>query len=323
MKRNSKEKRVPKYSYDDKKQIGILVVMAVVAVALLFGAVSRYLSDRPTDSVKGTGSDLPTVVIDTTVAPVTSSTVMPTYQTEQSTDVKESTTASKNDPAPTQNSTNSAQKPKGPTKAEILKKVSDGINSLKAKDASYKGSKKQIIDIKLTDCSVPAATKPINKVLELFMGEEKYDYDFTNGVAKNPEEKGDITTDEAIPPSFKAFALTAGGVKNATIKKEGENTVYTVELITEDSKLGEVPPHHSVACDIIKLEELNIPAEITKADYTYSGTKISVTYNNEGKVIRYHEYFDMHGVGEGHALGVTASCTMEGYIDEVWDISWK
>lgn len=308
-KNNIKTERTP----EEKKQIALVVIMAVVALVLLIVSSKAFFATDERDF---------------TATQTTSGQEITTSVSLQQTTSEPSTSQSTSKPTVSQNNnemstTQKTTEKENLSKDEILKKVSDGINSLKAPNASYKGFKSQVIDIKLTDCSVPAATNPINKVLELFMGEEKYEYDFTNGVAKNPEEKGDITTDEAIPPSFKAFALTVDGVKNAHVEKDGENTVYTVELITEDSRLGEVPPNHSVACDIIKLEELNIPAEITKADYTYSGTTISVTYNKEGKVIRYHEYFDMYGVGEGHALGVTASCTMEGYIDEVWDISWK
>ena len=62
--------------------------------------------------------------------------------------------------------------------------------------------------------------------------------------------------------------------------------------------------------------------EVTKADFEYPGAQISVTLDGEGKVVEYHEHLDMKGTGEG-ALGLTASGSMEGYIDEKWSIEWK
>lgn len=312
-----KEKRAERrksYTALDKQHIIYIGVMAVVAAALLFWSTSAFLSEPGEDTTNTTeiSTTAPTTTAPTTVPSTTPSepgTTAPSKPDAPSTDNGKEDTTDKKD--------------EGESKEEILKKVSDGINTLKAPDASYIGKKNQYIDIKLTDCSVPQVMGLINGVLERFMGEEKFDYDFVNGVADDPDEGGQITTDKAIPPSLKPFGLTIDGVEDAWVEKDGENTVYTITVVPEESTMDQKPKYHDVACDVIALESLNIPAKITKADYKYSGTKISVTYNPQGQVVRYHEYFDMYGVGEGGAMGVTATCVMEGYIDETWDIEWK
>lgn len=314
LRKEQRAERQKSYTALDKQHIIYIGVMAVVAAALLFWSTSAFLSEPEVDTTNTTeiSTTAPTTTAPTTVPSTTPSepgTTAPSKPDAPSTDNgKEDTTDKKNE---------------GESKEEILKKVVDGVNSLKASDASFIGTKDQYIDIQLTDCSVPQVTDLINGVLQRFLGQEKFEYDFTNGMAKDPEGDGEISSMDAIPPSFIEFGLTADGVTNAYITKDGENTVYTVEVVAEDSTLGEKPFHHSKACDVMSLESLNIPAKITKADYTYSGTKISVTYNAEGKVVEYHEYFDMYGVGEGGAMGITATCVMEGYFDETWYIQWK
>lgn len=318
IKEEKREERRNRYTKKERKQIALVCVMAVVALALLVSTSKVFWSDNSpsvevSTTTQGTSVTTPTAPAPTTPVPTEPSKSQQTTEkpSVNSTETEKPSTENKN------------EKPQGETKEEILKKVVDGVNSLKASDASFIGKKNQYIDIKLTDCSVPQVVGIINGVLERFLGEEKLDYDFTNGVSKDPEGNGEITSMAAIPPSFIEFGLTADGVTNAYVEKDGENTKYTVEVVPEDSSIGEKPYHHSKACDVMSLESLNIPAKITRADYTYSGTKISVTYNAEGKVIEYHEYFDMKGDGEGGAMGVTATLTLEGYFDETWEIQWK
>lgn len=315
LRKEKREERRKSYTSLDKQHIVYIAIMAVLSVILLAWSVPAYMGEAEEGTTKASETSTtvqsttqPTTAPSTTAPSVDSSTTKPSEQAKPDEPTKDS---------------GKEETDKGESKEEILKKVSDGINTLKAPDASYIGKKNQYIDIKLTDCSVPQVTDLINGVLQRFLGQEKFEYDFTNGMAKDPEGDGEISSMDAIPPSFIEFGLTADGVTNAYITKDGENTVYTVEVVAEDSTLGEKPYHHSKACDVMSLESLNIPAKITKADYTYSGTKISVTYNAEGKVVEYHEYFDMYGVGEGGAMGITATCVMEGYFDETWYIQWK
>lgn len=313
-KKAKKEKRAAKwasYTKLDKQHLVYIGIMSVMAVVLLIWGGSAYVAEPETETTKAPEI---TTTVPATTEPTTNEPPV-TTPTEPSKPDEPTKDNGKEEPT---NKPDTSQ-----SKEEILKKVVDGVNSLKASDASFKGTKDQYIDIKLTDCSVPQVVGIINGVLERFLGEEKLEYDFTNGVSKNPEGGDDVTSMEAIPPSFIEFGLTSDGVANAYVTKDGTNTVYTVEIVEEDSTLGEKPYHHSKACDVMALETLNIPAKITRADYTYSGTKISVTYNAEGKVVEYHEYFDMKGDGEGGAMGVTATLTLEGYFDETWYIEWK
>ena len=211
-----------------------------------------------------------------------------------------------------------------PADAEILKAVSDAINSLKDPSASFKGTKTQKLHIQLTECSVPALVDPANKVLEYFAGEEVFEFDFTNGKATDPETGEEISSATAIPPTDKAFTLTSEGVAKYEYEQAGDKKIYRITLVSESSNLASPrPPHHDAACDVLDFSAFELPmGEITKADIDYPGAVISVTVDAEGKVVEYHENLSTKGVGEGK-LVITGSGSMEGYIDEKWTIEWK
>ena len=63
--------------------------------------------------------------------------------------------------------------------------------------------------------------------------------------------------------------------------------------------------------------------KITDSEFNYPGATVTVTYDKDGKVIGYSEHLDMNGMGKGEAFGISASATLEGYIDESWEIVWK
>ena len=211
-----------------------------------------------------------------------------------------------------------------PSKEEILKAVSDGINSLKDPSASFKGTKTQKIYIQLTECSVPALVAPANTVLDYFAGEEVFEFDFSNGKATDPETGEEIAGVTAIPPTDKPFALTVEGVADAKYEQSGDKKIYTITVVAESSNLASPrPPHHNAACDTLDFSAFELPmGEITKADFEYPGAVITVTIDSDGKIVEYHENLPTKGVGEGK-LGITASGSMEGYIDEKWVIEWK
>lgn len=313
-KRALKKQNKVKKSSADKKGIFLDIILGVLAVVLLINAVSAFNEELPETSfsVKFNLSQ-------TQSAPVIAPTVtVPTVTVPQETPKEEGTAPETPDTAP--------EASEGElSKEEILKVVADGVNALKAENATYKGVKSQDLSIDLTECSVPALVGIANTVIDLFEGVETLEYNFENGKAMDPEDKVEITAAEAFPPTGKPFSLTdVSGVAEAKTEKDGENTVYTVVLVAETSTLEDPrPPYHDSACDTLDYSTFELPVgKITKADFEYPGATVSVTLDKDGRVVGYHERLNMAGVGEGTAIGLTASGRMEGYIDESWVITY-
>lgn len=293
-----------KLTLQQKKDVLLIATLSVAAVVLLIFGISAF----NTETVPTAPAETATQAL-TTLAPATAqATTAPAETKPAETQPIETTVASPTDEV-----------------EEILKVVSDGVNSLKSPDSSFKGHKVQDINIKLVDSSVPSMNNVINGVISLFAKEETYDYDFTNGVAPDPENGGTAESDDIFPPGDKPFDLTKEGVARATKTTEGENTVYTVVIVAETSTLENPrPPHHNAGADTLDLSSVEIPIiTLTKVDFEYPGAEISVTVNPQGQVIRYSEHLAISGTGEGYGLGITGYGTIEGYMDEKWDIEWK
>lgn len=303
-----------KLTSQQKKDQLLIAVLVIVAVLLLVFCVkaSKNEPEISGQPVAGTTTSAPAVI--TTAAPVTTTTAPAPVTTMPQEVVTQAPSAVTTTQAPAVDETQ-----------EILEVITKGVMSLKASDASFRGHKVQNIDMKLTDSSMPSMNDFVNGILGVFIKEEVYDYDFTNGVAVDSENGGETKSNSIFPPGDCDFRLTKDGIAKATKEKDGDNTVYTVVIVPESSTLENPrPPHHNAAADTLDLSGIEIPiATITKADFEYPGATISVTLNSAGQVVGYYERLPIKGTGEAKALGLTGYGTIDGYLEENWDIEWK
>ncbi len=304
-----------KFSSNDKKGIILVVVLALIVVVFIFNL--KNMGNKPVQAQPST------TALTTVTTTIPQATLAPTVPSTAPTSAAP-TSASLQTTLPIQTTAPTTTVKYELTKADILAKVNEGINSLKAETASFNAHKKQVISIDLLDCSVPALTGAINMVIDFFEGEKTADYDVTNGkgVDKDGEE---IVVNHEIPPTDKPFTLTLEGVAEAKTEQTAEGTLYTIKVVPETSTLENPrPPHHNAACDTLDFSTFELPVgELKKVDFEYPGATVSVLVDSSGKTIQYREHLEMKGVGEGGAFGITGSGSMEGYVDEVWDIKWK
>ena len=307
--KEKKSLRKQNRNIEDIKGTILVLVLAVIALVLFINANSAYKEYVEPDKMV---IDFNPSYESTTTTPI----VTPEPQTTQQPTV----------PAENENTTT----PTSPTesgeitKEEILQAVADGVNYIKSDSVSYTAVRSQNIELELQECSLPAFVSVVNKVMNFFEGETVTDYSFTNGKGKDPKTGEEITADSCIPPSNNPFTLTMDGVADATMRKDGENTVYTIVVVPESSTMDNPrPPYHKSAGDTFDCRNVPLPfGEITKADFDYPGSTISVTVAPDGKVVRYQQILKIDGVGEGAAMGLTASGKILGQVDEIWNITY-
>lgn len=297
----------------DKKGVLLVVALSIVAVALLYNAVSIYTAEPEFDKL----------VINYNV-PAFDFGFAQTQPVPPATEPTENiTTTQPQENQQTTTTTVPETTDKELTKAEILKKVGDGVNYIKDLKGTVQVKKTQVIDLTLTECSLPAFVGIVNKVLDFFAGETVTEYTFTDG--KAVDDKGnEVTFYGALPPANRYFELTEEGMADARITKDGENTVYTVVVVHETSTMADPrPPYHSSAGDTFDCTKVELPiGEITKADFDYPGSEISITVTPDGKVIKYHQILKINGVGGGAALGMSADGRIEGQAYETWELTY-
>ena len=294
----------------DRKGILLVVVLSIITAALFYNGVKEKENevDKLVINYNGPvfnfGLMAPQTLPEVTQPLENNTTVVPVPEVSQPTTT------------PAEPEKESAEL----SKAEILKKVGDGVNYIKDLKGTVKATKTQNLALTLTECSLPAFVGVVNKVLDFFDGETVTEYTFTDG--KTTDDKGnEMTFYGVIPPSNRYFELTEEGMADAYVTNDGENTVYTIVVVSETSTMADPrPPYHSMAGDTFDCTKVELPVgEITKADFDYPGSEISVTVAPDGKVIRYHQTLKINGVGGGAAFGMSADGRIEGRVDETWE----
>ncbi len=208
------------------------------------------------------------------------------------------------------------------TKAQIIEKMNTAVNALKA-EPNMTAHKVESITISVTDCTVPAAINSINRIIQGIAGDDEQTYTFTNGQGTD-EDGNTVTPKDMIPPVKKDFLLTDAGVATASARKDGDNTVYTVTIVSENTTADQPEPTYNAACiGYLNLMALDLTGvTISKANMHYPGSTVEVVCNAEGKVIKLVNILPMTGEGEAKVIGFTGNATFEGGLNETWDITY-
>lgn len=208
---------------------------------------------------------------------------------------------------------------------EILQNTANAVNTLK-QTPNFTALRKLQVEVKVIDCSVPSAVEKINEIITGVTSKAVPEETivFTNGNAVN--SKGEqLTPFSAVPPENNNFTLTSAGVASARAEKQGDNTVYYINLKAE-STTGEnpVPVHNAGSLGFLNIESLGLPSivNITRANMNYPGSTMQITVDKDGKLIHMKNHLPMTGDGEAKVFGIGGSAQFEGYLDEEWTITY-
>lgn len=208
---------------------------------------------------------------------------------------------------------------------EIVTAVGNAVNTLK-QTPNFTAVRKLQVVVKVVDCSVPSAIEKINEIITgvTSKAEPEETITFVNGNATNT--KGEqLTPFSAVPPENNNFTLTSAGVSSARAEKQGDNTVYYINLISE-STTGDspIPVHNAGSLGYLNIASLGLPSivNITRANMNYPASTMQVTVDKDGKLIHLKNYLPMTGDGEAKVMGLGGSAKFEGYLDEEWSITY-
>lgn len=208
---------------------------------------------------------------------------------------------------------------------EIVANVSNAVNTLK-QTPNFTAVRKLQVVVKVVDCSVPSAVEKINEIITdvTAKAEPEETLVFTNGVAVN--SKGEqVAASVEVPPAKNNFTLTAAGVASARAEKQGDNTVYYLNLVPESTTAeNPVPVHNSGSLGYLNVTDLGLPSivTITRADMNYPASTITATVDKDGRLVHLKNYLPMTGGGEAKVMGIGGSAEFEGYLDEEWIVTY-
>ena len=243
----------------------------------------------------------------------------------------EQTTANAGGDQTTKKAEGDKKDPSSLSKSEILAAAKKAIDGMKA-EQNMTAVQTENTTINVTDCSVQRAVSIINSVIQKYSGEKSATYQFVNGQATGVrpdgsavEDEGVVAPTQVVPPKSKNFELTEAGLAEATAAKEGENTVYTLKLVAEETTFeAPTPTHNAAAIGYLDLTKLDVSgATITKADMKYPGSTVVATVNPDGKLVKLDLTLPMSGYGEAKLLGVVSgNASFDGSQHEVWTFSY-
>ena len=275
-------------------------------------------STAVTTTTTPTVPTLPPVAESTTVTPPTESTQPSTPGEDATTTTKvEDTTKADDTTAPTE------KDPLNLSKEEIVAEVNKYVNQVK-KEQNMTAVGSSLVNISVTECSaqgfVSTLTNIISGITEKFGGEENYT--FVNGQATDADGNT-VTPWDVIPPTHKDFSAVDAGVASAKVEKVGDNTMYTIVMVVEDTTMqSPVPAYNSTVIGYLDLAGIDLPITLTQADMHYPGSTISVVVNPDGKVVEIINKLPMEGTGATKFLGKDVFASFAGALDETWKFTY-
>ena len=259
----------------------------------------------------------------------TQPTTQPTQPSESLSVYPDSSTSA---PSASQSTKPAAKDPSAMSKAEVIAAAKKAIDAVKTQQ-NMTAVQAENVQITVNDCSVSSLTSLVNSIVQRFTGEKSATYKFVNGQAtgvrpdgKEVEDEGVVSPTQVIPPKNKTFDITEAGVTEATAKKNGSDTVYTIKIKEESTTLQNPVPQFNAAAigylDLTKISDKINGAEITEANMHYPGSSVTATVNGDGKLVKLELYLPMDGYGAASLKVVKGNASFSGSQTETWTFTY-
>lgn len=259
----------------------------------------------------------------------TQPTTQPTQPSESLSVYPDSSTSA---PSASQSTKPAAKDPSAMSKAEVIAAAKKAIDAVKTQQ-NMTAVQAENVQITVNDCSVSSLTSLVNSIVQRFTGEKSATYKFVNGQAtgvrpdgKEVEDEGVVSPTQVIPPKNRTFDITEAGVTEATAKKNGSDTVYTIKIKEESTTLQNPVPQFNAAAigylDLTKISDKINGAEITEANMHYPGSSVTATVNGDGKLVKLELYLPMDGYGAASLKVVKGNASFSGSQTETWTFTY-
>lgn len=303
-----------------KKEVKVIIAVVLAVWFFVMGFELGVYKEKKAQSTITVNPVTTTQSAQPTLPPAQPSTTEPTTPpTQPSAPAEDNTTTQKQEDS----TAPAAKDPTNLSKDEIIAEVNKYVNQVK-KEQNMTAASTSAVSINVTDCSAQALVGTINSfisgITEKFSGQESFT--FVNGQATDADGKA-VTPWDVIPPTGKDFSAVSAGVASATVEKVGENTKYTIVMVSEDTTMeSPLPTYNSTVIGYLDLAGLDLPFNLAKADMHYPGSTISVVVNPDGKVVELINKLPMEGTGATKFLGADAFASFAGALDESWTFTY-
>lgn len=244
-----------------------------------------------------------------------------TEPTQAPTQAPDNTPTQVPDNNPTQGTQPTVQsQPTDKSKDEIIADVAKYMNQLRS-EQNVQAHKTASVYVNVVDCSVPSAMSIMNNVIsgitDKLAPEENYVFAGGQGVDASGNA---VTPRDVIPPKGKDFNLPATAVASARAETQGNNTVYYITLVEENTTIeNPIPPYHDASLGYLDITALDLPITVTRGNMHYPSSTIEFAVDNtSGKIVTLKERVPMSGDGATTVLGKEGTASFEGALEENW-----
>lgn len=312
------------------KQVKALVCVILAVWIFLMGFEIGSYKEKKAANTAATQSPLgisaTTTEPSTTPAPITTQpTTTGAVEDMNPTETPDDTTKAKNEDDTTKKA--DSNDPTSLSKEQIITKMADAINTAKASTATV--TKNETVTINLTDLSVQSLMSTVQKVMDALSGEETETYTLSNGLLNGTDADGkaveNAPVNDYMPPKT-AFAIDPEGVAEASARKDGDNIIYRIKTVEENTtKDNPVPQYTSAVFSYLDLMSINIPVpgvKITEANMHYPGTEVTVTVGPDGRLTKLDFNMPMDGTGVASIFVTNGTASFEGSDVESWTFTY-
>lgn len=265
------------------------------------GSTENTETDTPSDEV----SDVPAddTATDNTVADDVTETATPDADTDTTETVTSDTQTGTTAPA----TDTKVNDPTSYTKDQVVKYYTESMQkSFNAPKTTIKTTQTIGISVDYVEPGGETAAKLASRIVEKYAKTSEDTKVFVKGGASDdPQYKADSFV---FPVN-----LDPKGAKTATVTKKGNDYEINILVVSEDATLEKFPVYNkqcSFPLDLASVDLLGL--KVTRADFTYQGTKIKATVGSNGYVKSAEVYMPLAGTGGGNFIGIKGYAEVSG-----------
>lgn len=202
-----------------------------------------------------------------------------------------------------------ANDPTAYTKDQAVRYYTNSMNkSYNAPKVTIKKTDTITIDVQSVEPGGDGVARLANKIVEAYAKTTEGTKSFAKGVAT--DESKEKASDFSVP-----VALDPKGAKTATVTKKGNDYEINILVVEEAATLEKFPVYNRQCSFPLNLAAVDLfGLKVTKADFNYSGTKISAVVGADGYVKSAEVYMPLAGSGGGNFIGIKGTATVAGSL---------
>lgn len=192
-------------------------------------------------------------------------------------------------------------------KEQVVKYYTDSMKkSFNAPKVTISTKQTIAISVDYVEPGGEAAAKLASRIVEKYAKTSEDTKVFVKGGASDdPQYKAH---DFVFPAS-----LDPKGAKAATVTKKGNDYEINILVVSEDATLEKFPVYNKQCSFPLNLATVDLLGlKVTKADFTYQGTKIRATVSANGYIKRAEVYMPLAGTGGGNFIGIKGYAEVSG-----------